>query len=76
MARFAISQPVPQVEAPRLLTGKGRYTDDVTLGRQSYAVFLRSPHPLCGSNAPTTSRSGTRWAIAPRRMRRSPRRRA
>ena len=44
MTRFAIGQPVTQVEAPRLLTGKGRYTDDVTLARQSYAVFLRSPH--------------------------------
>ncbi len=33
-----------QVEAPRLVTGKGRYTDDVNLPRQAAAVFLRSPH--------------------------------
>ncbi|MDA0240410.1 MAG: xanthine dehydrogenase family protein molybdopterin-binding subunit, partial [Proteobacteria bacterium] len=44
MTRFAISQPVTQVEAPRLLTGKGRYTDDVKLARQAHGVFLRSPH--------------------------------
>ena len=44
MARYAISQPVTQVEAPRLLTGNGRYTDDVQLQHQTCAVFLRSPH--------------------------------
>ncbi len=44
MTRYAISQPVTQVEAPRLLTGKGRFTDDVELPRQAVAVFLRSPH--------------------------------
>ncbi len=44
MTRYAISQPVTQLEAPRLLTGKGRYTDDITLPRQAYGVFLRSPY--------------------------------
>ncbi len=44
MTRFAIGQPVTQVEAARLLTGRGRYTDDVALARQAYAYFLRSPH--------------------------------
>ena len=44
MTRFSISQPVRQVEAPRLLQGRGRFTDDVTLDNQAYAVFLRSPH--------------------------------
>ena len=38
MTRFSISQPVRQVEAPRLLQGRGRYTDDVTLDNQAYAV--------------------------------------
>ena len=28
----------------RFLTGAGQYTDDITLPRQSYAYFLRSPH--------------------------------
>ena len=44
MTRYAISQPVTQVEAPRLLTGKGCFTDDIELPRQAVAVFLRSPH--------------------------------
>ena len=44
MTRYGISQPVTQVEAPRLVTGRGRYTDDVELPRQASAIFLRSPH--------------------------------
>jgi aerobic carbon-monoxide dehydrogenase large subunit len=44
MTRYAISQPVTQVEAPPLLTGKGRYAGDVELAHQAQAVFLRSPH--------------------------------
>lgn len=44
MTRFAISQPVRQVEAPRLLKGLGRFTDDIFMDRQSFAVFLRSPY--------------------------------
>jgi carbon-monoxide dehydrogenase large subunit len=44
MTRYSISQPVNAVEAPRLLTGQGRYTDDIQLPRQAHAVFLRSSH--------------------------------
>src|ERR1041384_1832458 len=44
MTKFSIGQPVTQVEAPRLLKGQARYTDDIALGRQAYAIFLRSPH--------------------------------
>jgi carbon-monoxide dehydrogenase large subunit len=42
--RFGIGQPVPRTEDPRLLKGKGKYTDDVNLPFQTYAYFLRSPH--------------------------------
>ncbi|HWC05410.1 MAG TPA: molybdopterin cofactor-binding domain-containing protein [Methylomirabilota bacterium] len=31
-------------EDPRMVTGKGVYTDDVKLPGQAYAVFVRSPH--------------------------------
>ena len=41
MTRYSISQPVNAVEAPRLLTGRGRYTDDIQLPHQAHAVFLR-----------------------------------
>lgn len=44
MTRFSISQAVTQMEAPRLVSGKGKFTDDVSLGNQAYGVFLRSPH--------------------------------
>src|SRR5512144_1574070 len=39
-----IGQPVLRAEDRRLITGRGRYSDDVTLPRQVYAAFLRSPH--------------------------------
>lgn len=44
MARYSISQPVNSVEGPRLLQGRGRYTDDIQFKRMAHAVFLRSPH--------------------------------
>ena len=44
MSLLRLGQPVRQLEAPRLLTGKGRFADDINLHRQAYAVFVRSPH--------------------------------
>src|ERR1700722_2382587 len=44
MMKYGVGQPVRRFEDSRLLTGRGRYQDDVTLPRQAYAVFLRSPH--------------------------------
>ena len=42
--KFAIGQAVPRVEDPLLLRGHGRYTDDVSLPGQAYAVMVRSRH--------------------------------
>jgi len=42
--KFGIGQPVPRSEDPRLLRGQGRYTDDVNLPGQAYAVMVRSRH--------------------------------
>jgi len=39
-----IGQRVERVEDGRFLTGRGQYTDDITLPQQSYGVFLRSPY--------------------------------
>ncbi len=39
-----IGQPVRRKEDLRLITGKGRFSDDVNLPQQVYAVMLRSPH--------------------------------
>ncbi len=43
MSKAHIGESIPRREDIRFITGKGRYTDDVTLPDQSYAVFLRSP---------------------------------
>jgi len=42
--RFAIGQPVPRSEDPVLLRGAGRYSDDVSVPGQAYAVIVRSHH--------------------------------
>src|SRR5439155_13982390 len=39
-----IGQPVRRREDLRLLRGTGRYSDDVNLPGQAYAVMVRSPH--------------------------------
>jgi carbon-monoxide dehydrogenase large subunit len=44
MAKFGLSQSVRRVEDPRLLTGRGRYTDDIAMPGQAHGVVLRSPH--------------------------------
>lgn len=44
MSKFGQSQPVRRVEDQRFITGKGRYTDDISLPGQVYGVMLRSPH--------------------------------
>ena len=39
-----IGQPVRRREDLRLLTGRGRYSDDINVPGQAYAVMVRSPH--------------------------------
>ena len=38
-----IGQAVERREDARFLTGRGQYTDDITLPGQSHGFFLRSP---------------------------------
>jgi aerobic carbon-monoxide dehydrogenase large subunit len=40
-----IGKPMPRKEDERLITGRGRFTDDFNLDGQTYAVMVRSPHP-------------------------------
>jgi carbon-monoxide dehydrogenase large subunit len=40
-----IGKPMPRKEDERLVTGKGRFTDDFSLDGQAYAVMVRSPYP-------------------------------
>jgi carbon-monoxide dehydrogenase large subunit len=41
--KFGIGQPMRRHEDLRLVTGRGRYTDDVILPRMTHAFVLRSP---------------------------------
>jgi aerobic carbon-monoxide dehydrogenase large subunit len=41
--KFGIGQPLKRYEDQRLLTGKGRYTDDIALPGMAVATVLRSP---------------------------------
>src|SRR6266566_6858310 len=42
LMKFGIGQPVPRSEDPMLVRGEGRYTDDVKLAGEAYAVMVRS----------------------------------
>jgi carbon-monoxide dehydrogenase large subunit len=44
IAKFGIGQPVLRTEDPKLVRGEGRFTDDVALPGQAYAVMVRSRH--------------------------------
>ena len=44
MGEYALGQAVPRSEDPRLLSGGGRYVDDVQLPNTAYGYVLRSPH--------------------------------
>jgi carbon-monoxide dehydrogenase large subunit len=56
-----IGQSVERREDARFLTGKGQYTDDITLPGQTYAYFLRSPY----AHAHITRLDTTAAAAAP-----------
>src|SRR5262245_13747652 len=43
--KCGIGQSVKRKEDVRLVTGQGRYTDDLKLENEAYAYFVRSPHP-------------------------------
>jgi carbon-monoxide dehydrogenase large subunit len=42
--KFGLGQPVPRVEDPRFITGRGRYVDDIDLPHQCHGVVVMSPH--------------------------------
>ena len=44
MNKFGIGQPVPRVEDPRFITGRGRYVDDIDLPQLCHGVLVMSPH--------------------------------
>ena len=40
-----VGSRVKRLDDPRLLTGRGRYVDDLSLPRMVHVAFVRSPHP-------------------------------
>lgn len=44
MGEYALGQPVPRFEDPRLIQGGGRYVDDVQLPGMVHGVVLRARH--------------------------------
>ncbi len=45
MSATGIGARVQRLEDKRFITGRGRYTDDITRPGEAFASFLRSPHP-------------------------------
>ncbi len=43
--KFGVGQSVRRREDVRLVSGQGRYTDDIKPEGEAYAYFIRSPHP-------------------------------
>ena len=41
----SIGHPIRRKEDARLLTGKGRFTDDFSIDGETFAAIVRSPHP-------------------------------
>jgi len=41
----SVGQPLPRREDYRLVTGRGRFTDDFNAGGQAHAAIVRSPYP-------------------------------
>ena len=57
--KFAIGQPVSRKEDPMLLRGEGRYSDDLNLPGQLYAVVVRSRHAHGILNGVDTAEAAT-----------------
>jgi carbon-monoxide dehydrogenase large subunit len=55
--RGAIGRPIRRREDQRLLTGRGRFTDDFNAPGQAYAVMVRSPHPHARIRGIATARA-------------------
>jgi carbon-monoxide dehydrogenase large subunit len=52
-----IGKPMRRAEDERLITGKGRFSDDFKLDRQAYAAMVRSPHPHARIRSIETARA-------------------
>ncbi|HEY2532052.1 MAG TPA: xanthine dehydrogenase family protein molybdopterin-binding subunit [Xanthobacteraceae bacterium] len=65
MNKFGIGQPVPRLEDPRFITGRGRFVDDIELPHQCYGVVVMSPHAHARiKRLDTTKASGADGVLA------------
>src|SRR5256885_13255200 len=58
-----IGRPLPRVEDDRLLTGRGRFTDDEAEARQAWCAFVRSPHAHARIAAIRTARASSAQGV-------------
>ena len=56
-APTSIGARIPRRELKRLLSGHGRYIDDIKLPRMLHACFVRSPHPHARIKSIDTSKA-------------------
>ena len=54
-----IGKPVRRAEDERLITGRGQFTDDFLLERQTHAAMVRSPYPHARIRSIDTARAKT-----------------
>ena len=52
-----VGSRVERKEDTRFLQGKGRYTADINIANQTYAVFVRSPHARAKIKSVDTSKA-------------------
>jgi len=57
VAKYGVGQPVRRTEDPRLLTGRGKFNDDVSRDGDAVGYVLRSPHAHADIRSIDTSRA-------------------
>ena len=57
MAKYGVGQPVRRNEDPRLLTGRGKFNDDLPRDGEAMSYVLRSPHAHADIKSIDTSRA-------------------
>jgi carbon-monoxide dehydrogenase large subunit len=59
-----IGARVARKEDKRFITGKGRYTDDMSVAGMKHAAFVRSPHAHANINIDTSAAQAMPGVIA------------
>ena len=62
-----VGSRVERKEDKKFLTGKGRYTADINIANQTYAIFVRSPHARAQIKKVVATTSTRVWCCSPPR---------